>query len=196
MASQTPINWIHFLLKHYQLGIKKKYWSSTQITNQKYWNIATKCSTGRGFFFPTLAIKCRPHLISTKTKIKTTKETALPQSARKGRLYKAFISSVDSHACIEMEVYEEQMTLPQKEWMDEHVRRTDLLWSGGWGCWKEGDCPNTNGLWTREEGGFAAWSKMEGAGKLGRDWMGFSMALSWSPAMGKTVKTTTRYWMN
>lgn len=71
------------------------------------------------------------------------------------------------------------------------MRPTDLLWS--WGCWKERGCPNTNGLWTREEGGFAASSKMEGAGRLGRDWMEFNMALSWSPAVGKTVKTTTCY---
>lgn len=72
-------------------------------------------------------------------------------------------------------------------------RLTDLLWSCGWGCWKGRDCPNTNGLWIREEGGFAAWSKMEGAGRLGRDWMEFNRALSWSPAVGKTVRTTTCY---
>lgn len=75
-----------------------------------------------------------------------------------------------------------------QKWTDEQERLTDLLWSCGWGCWKERDCPNTNGLWTREEGGFAAWSKMEGAGRLGRDWMEFSMALSWSPAVAKQSK--------
>lgn len=67
-------------------------------------------------------------------------------------------------------------------------RWTDLLVSCGcsWGCWGR-DCPNTNGLWTGEEGGLAACSNMEGVGRKGPDWMEFSMALSRSPAMRKTM---------
>lgn len=74
------------------------------------------------------------------------------------------------------------------------VRLTDLLWS--WGCWKERGCPNTNGLWTREEGGFAAWSKMEGAGRWGRDWIEFNMALSWSPAVGQNSQNYNLFLIN
>lgn len=70
--------------------------------------------------------------------------------------------------------------------------RTDLLRSCGcgWDSW-EGDCPNTNGLWTREEegGGWAACSNTEEEGaaeRKGPDWMEFSMALNRSPANMET----------
>lgn len=70
--------------------------------------------------------------------------------------------------------------------------KTDLLRSCGcgWDSW-EGDCPNTNGLWTREEeeGGWAACSntEVEGAAeRKGPDWMEFSMALNRSPVNMET----------
>lgn len=83
--------------------------------------------------------------------------------------------------------------------MDQHLcnqalseSKTDLLRSCGcgWDSW-EGDCPNTNGLWTREEeeGGWAACSNTEEEGaaeRKGPDWMEFSMALSRSPANMET----------
>lgn len=78
--------------------------------------------------------------------------------------------------------------------------KTDLLRNCGcgWDTW-EGDCPNTNGLWTREEeeeeeeGGWAACSNMEEeeeeegtAERKGPDWTEFSTALNRSPVNMET----------
>lgn len=89
----------------------------------------------------------------------------------------------------------------EKSWeeKDQHLcnqalseSKTDLLRSCGcgWDSW-EGDCPNTNGLWTREEeeGGWAACSNTEQEGaaeRKGPDWMEFNMALNRSPVNMKT----------